>query len=338
MSGSELLEIADSQLSVVRDSDFDLLLADERERDRRVALLDLVWTLRSLDIANLENPDYIERKRRTRVFCKANKLAQRERRHPTLLWSDIAIYHPINDPRTFLAPGLARDEEILMYRVQFAIEQTFKNILESDWINPNTWSLADLVLDLDAVLKGIMHYSRARTVGQFYQLDPFLGPNPEYRGHATGSFSAWTYLMGIFLSGNRSYVRRLCDETNWKAFDQDAAPYVKQVTCGAFKSLGECITDSQLTVRQREHADRIAALARHRFTLFLHSHRGAIKRHARASFADRSPSEPPKTNAETIREAISDMVVPTRGADTVVDVARNKSRDRSRQSAGTHRG
>jgi hypothetical protein len=104
-------------------------------------------------------------------------------------------------------------------------------------------------------------------------------------------------------------MRRLSDEANWKAFDHDAAPYIKQVTDGAFKTLGEYISTSRLTVRQREHADRIVALARHRFTLFLHSHRGAIKRHAHASFTDRSPSDPPKTNAETIREAISDMAV-----------------------------
>lgn len=47
---------------------------------------------------------YPARKRESHLFCRAKMLADIECRHPALSWSDIAIYHPTNDPRTFLPP------------------------------------------------------------------------------------------------------------------------------------------------------------------------------------------------------------------------------------------
>lgn len=195
-----------------------------------------------------------------------------------------------------------------MYQVQHGIERIFKEIIESDWEKLTIWLLAEMVEGIDLALKSLMLYSGARTVGQFYQLDPFLGPNFEYRGHATGAFSAWTYLLGFFLSKNRAFEERLCDETNLKAFDIDARHHIADVRGSAFLTLEQRLVNARGSGgHQVKNAENMAELARRRFTLFLHSHRGAIKRHASSSFADESPSHPPRTNIETITEAIADM-------------------------------
>jgi hypothetical protein len=310
ITGGELFAIADRKLAEVPWSTWQTILAAERITDRRVALLDLVWMLRSLDIANTGDPQYPTRKRESQLFGRAKMLADIECRHPALSWSDIAIYHPITDPRTFLPPGDARDQEILMYSVQYAVEQMLKRVHEVDWAWPTRRILFGLVFDLHASLEALIHLSRVRTVGQFYQLDPYLGANGEYRGHATGAFSAWTYLMAIFLAENESFTRRLCDEVNRRGFDRDADPYIDRVDAGTFRSLGSYLAAAPLTRGDRAELDVLHGEARRAFTLFLHSHRGAIKRHAPASFTDPSPTDPTLTNRDSIKEAINDMASP----------------------------
>jgi hypothetical protein len=307
LTGGELFAIADCKLAAVPPSTWENLLAPDRTADRRVALLDLVWTLRSLDIANAGDPQYPVRKRESELFGLAKKLADMEWRHPALSWSDIGIYHPINDPRTFLAPSEARDQEILMYSAQYAMELMFKRVLEIDWTHPTRQMLSDLVFDLNASLKALRHLSRVRTVGQFYQLDPYLGANGEYRGHATGAFSAWTLLMAIFLAENQSFTTRLCDQANRKGFDRDAARHIDRVDAGTFTPLGSHLAATALTRSEKAELEVLHGEARRVFTLFLHSHRGAIKRHAPVSFTDLSPTDPTLTNRESIREAIDDM-------------------------------
>jgi hypothetical protein len=311
LTGGELVAIADRKLAEVPASTWQKILASERTIDRRVALLDLVWTLRSLDIANAGDPQYPARKRESQLFRMAKTLADIECRHPALSWSDIAIYHPINDPRTFLPPGEARDQEILMYSVQYAVELMFKRAHEMDWAHPTRRMLFGLVFDLHASLEALIHLSRVRTVGQFYQLDPYLGANGEYRGHATGAFSAWTYLMAIFLAENESFTRRLCDDVNRRGFDRDADAYIDRVDAGTFTPLGSYLAAAPLTRDDRAELDVLHNEARRAFTLFLHSHRGAIKRHAPASFTDLSPTDPMLTNRESIKEAINDMAAPS---------------------------
>lgn len=307
LTGPELFMLAEQKFDKVSDATIDGLFEAARRPERQVALLDLLWMLRSLDIAHSDDVTYRDRKRGSRLFGLAQAFADMEGRHPALSWSDISIYHPVFDPRTFLGPSSARDEEVLMYATQCAMEQIHKRILEQTWSELTPSMLSDLVRDLDASLKGLIHYSRSRTIGQFYQLDPFLGPNNEYRGHATGSFSAWSFLIGIFLSGNYSFARRLTDEANRKGFDRDADPYIDQVIAGTFKSLDYYVEHARLTPEERVRADALYSEAMHTFTLFLHSHKGAIKRHAKASFEDPSPTDPVQTNAETIKEAIGDM-------------------------------
>lgn len=307
LSGPELFTIVEDTFDMVSAKTEESLLTRVGRVERRVALLDLVWVLRSLDIAHTGDPTYPARKRASRLFGMAHALAGIERRHPVLAWSDIAIYHPISDPRTFLPRGKARDEEILMYSVQNALERLFKGVHERDWTRPTRHMLIELQLDLKDSLRAIMHYGRVRTVGQFYQLDPYLGANNEYRGHATGAFSAWTLLMGVFLSGNESFARRLRDPANRKAFDRDADPYIDQIVAGTFSPLGARLAAAPLEPKDRTELEAMHDEARHIFTLFLHSHRGAIKRHAPASFADPSPTDPTQTNIHTISEAIDDM-------------------------------
>jgi hypothetical protein len=307
LSPGKLFEIAERRLSEVPDGTFSDLLYSGISTPRRVALLDLVWMLRSLDIAHSSSCQYIERRNQCQLYDRARSLAHKERRNPALSWSDIAIYHPANDPRSFLAPGSARDQEILMYRVQGAIEETFKQALRTDWSKLTVRMASELVVDLNVVLKGMVHLSKVRSIGQFYQLDPFLGPNDRYRGHATGAFSAWTFLMGIFLSGNSSFARRICDNSNRLAFDCDAIPYIEEVKLESFKKLREFIDLASFAAPDKTRVDDLFDEALNKFSLFLHSHRGAMKRHAEGSFGDPSPSDPVQTNGEVIKEAIAGM-------------------------------
>lgn len=317
LSGPELFAVAERAFDAVPSRTWDDLRGPQHSARRRVALVDLVWFLRSLDIAHADDPEYPARKRESRLFAMTRSLADIEGRHPVLSWSDMAIYHPVSDPRTFLPPGEARDQEILMYSVQHASERMFKRVHQWDWAHPTKRMLTELVFDLNAALRALMHYSRVRTVGQFYQLDPYLGDNGEYRGHATGSFSAWTLLMGIFLAGNDSFARRLSDGTNRKAFDRDADPFIDRVAAGTFVPLGSHLAAARLDSGERAELEALHNEARRVFTLFLHSHRGAIKRHAPASFTDPCPTDPALTNRESIRESIDDMAMRPARAKTV---------------------
>jgi hypothetical protein len=284
------------------------LEAPENVRARRVALLDLVWVERSLDVAYNHSPEYKAKKQYARVFGLARTLASIERRHPVLSWSDIAIHHPSADPRSFLAPSALRDQEILMYRIQGAIERTFKSIIETSQGATCPADLAEQVDDLDYVLKAMMHLNKVRTIGQFYKLDPFLGPNSEYRGHGTGAFSIWTFVLGVLLVDNAHLRARITDPVNWMAYDRDADLYIKQIAEDAFMTLPATVA-AQTAIAENEKEEIIALLdaARTKFTLFLHSHRGAMKRHAPGSFTDSAPSFPSMTNWQAIKAAIDGM-------------------------------
>jgi hypothetical protein len=70
-----------------------------------------------------------------------------------------------------------------MYSVQNALEQMFKRAHERRSRHAHRAGVRP-----QRGVEDLMHYGRVRTVGQFYQLDPYLDDNGEYRGHATGSF------------------------------------------------------------------------------------------------------------------------------------------------------
>jgi hypothetical protein len=116
--------------------------------------------------------------------------------------------------------------------------------------------------------------------------------------------------MGIFLAGNESLARRLSDDANHKAFDRDADPYIDQVVGGTFLPLGAYLAAARLDLEQRAEPEVLHGEARLVFTLVLHSHRGAIKSHAPASFADPCPTDPAIINRQSIHEAIGDMAAP----------------------------
>jgi hypothetical protein len=299
----DLFATVEAFMADLPDGLFRELAEPARTADRRIALLDLLWASRSLDIAYGGIAKYRDRRRGSALFGRSAALARVERRHPVLSWSEIAIYHPVGDPRSFLPPGSDRDQEVLMYRVQAAIERTFKAILDYDPAAVDTSTLVEMNADLDCVVKAMVHLNRSRTLGQFYKLDPFLGPNEEYRGHGTGAFSVWSYVLGLFLSGNPTMRSRLLDEANQLAFDRDADPLVDQVRRGEFATLDRVVADAGLG--RSDETDHLCAQARTKFALFLHSHRGAIKRHARDSFGATAPSCPTMTNEESIKASLA---------------------------------
>ena len=208
----------------VPDSTLAALEGSQHSAEARTAMLDMCFAERSLAVANSGIDAYKLRRPSTRMFRWMRRLAISQRRNPLLSWSDIAIRHPTNDPRSFLASGNVQDQEVLMYRIQSAIERVFRKLLFASWSGQHEAFMAasDAVLELKAVVAAMVYLSKVRTVGQFYKLDPFLGVNGDVRGHATGAFSAWTFLMALRFTGSASAMARICDPGNRKAFDSDA--------------------------------------------------------------------------------------------------------------------
>jgi hypothetical protein len=284
------------------------LIEPENSAARRVGILDLVWVERSLSVAYGHSIGYRSKREHSRLFEFACTLAAIERRHPALSWSDIAIYHPSNDPRSFLGPGSIREQEILMYRIQGAIERTFKSIIETSREGLCQGNLQRNVKDLDHVLKAMMHLNKVRTIGQFYKLDPFLGANGEYRGHGTGAFSIWTFVLGVLLAENEHLRSRINDPNNWMAYDRDADSHIAQIADTTFVSLPAAVAaQAGATGDEGEELAALVNAMRAKFTLFLHSHRGAMKRHSPSSFIDSAPSFPGMTNSQAIKAAINGM-------------------------------
>lgn len=303
-----LFRESEDLMSIISTDRIAVLQLPENIRTRRVALLDLVWAERSLDVAYNRSAEYKARKRHARVFKLARILAGIERRHPVLSWSDIAIYYPSRDPRSFLGPGSLRDQEILMYRMQGSIERVFKSVIETSQVITRPVDLKQKVDDLDYALKAMIHMNKFRDVGQFYKIDPFLGANGSYRGHATGAFSVWSLVLGVLLADNAHLRSRIIDPANRMAYDRDADSYVMQIVNDEFVTLPAAVAaQAAIAGNEREEISMLLDAARTKFTLFLHSHRGAIKRHAAASFADSAPSFPSMTNSQAIKATIDGM-------------------------------
>ena len=315
ISADELRTVSEERLALVNDRIFTRLTGDAPTMFKRVALLDLVWVSRSLDIAYIDPLERVTKRAASQVGRRMMELSTVEGRHPVLSWSDIAIYHPADDPRSFLMPGEARDQEIFMYRVQRAMEEVFAAAVQVEPGAVDAELLTHLVNDLTTVVKSMSYLNRVRTVGQFYKLDPFLGPNGEYRGHGTGAFSVWSFLMGVFLTDNTEYKIRLLDPKNQLAYDRDADHLVDAVRTNQFRTLSEIILTSGLPCAVKEEMRFSHAAAADKFSVFLKAHHGAMKRHSPASFGDPAPSVPSVDNAEAIRRAIkSSRMDPTDAA------------------------
>jgi hypothetical protein len=297
LSPDDLLRIIDNHSSNIDEATMRHLVNDTASR--RVASVDLAFAERAVDIAHGESVAYREQRRGLDVFRKAAALAELDERQPVLTWSDIAIGHPIGDPRSFLDRGHARDQEILMYRIQSGIERTFKKFVTEwpDTVVTASW-LADLHADIDAVVEAMIHLTRVREPGQFYKLDPFLGANRGVRGHGTGSFSAWTFLAGWFLTGRDEFRFRVCDPANLAALDPDARLYIRAAACLGVATLVERAPEGG-------RSPQVGAVQA-AFYDFLKVHRGAIRKHAAASFDDAAPANPSITNAESMRRSLDE--------------------------------
>jgi len=277
------------------------LKSASRQDDRRVALVDLAFAERALSVAFSGDQGYRSARDRSDFFAKARELAAIEERHPQLSWGDISNYHPAHDPRSFLDDGPARDQEIFMYRVQGAIERAFKEIVLG-WslrIDSRRW-FASMIELLDSVMAAMATLTRVREVGQFYKLDPYLSSNNEVRGHGTGSFSAWTFLVGFALSGDETFRSRLCDPLNRMAFDTDARPYISAVESAEIDTFVQRVSESD------PHC-RALATAQRKFEGFLRVHHAAIRKHAQLSFSYPAPASPEITNEDSIRASIQAM-------------------------------
>ena len=311
LTPNQLFDQAEALVGQIPETTFQELLQDDNVAGRRGAILDLVWMVRSLDIAHDSafntDPDYIARRDASLLFQRTKLLTDREGRHPNLSWSDISLYHPVDDPRTFLEPGAARDQEILLYRTQAGIDKTFKALVEGDYSSLSHTSLEEMSQDMDAVVDAVVYLNRVRNPGQFYQLDPYLGGNGQYIGHGTGAFSAWSYLAGYFLGENEAYKDRLLRPDNQRAFDRDADPLIEQVRTGKFKTLSQLIAESPMDRHQRELAQELQQDIAKKFSLFLRAHRGAIRKHAPGSLAFEAPAALDITNTQSIDGAIADM-------------------------------
>jgi hypothetical protein len=302
IAAEDLLRVVEDLSRNVDDDTMQGLAEDTAAR--RVASLDLAFAERAVDIAHGQAWAYRERRRGLDVFQKAEALAELDGRYPMLGWSDIAIGHPLDDPRSFLDPSGARDQEILMYRIQSGIERAFKRLV-TQWPDARitaAW-LSALHADLDAVVAAMTHLTRVREPGQFYKLDPFLGANGATRGHGTGAFSAWTFLAGWYMTGREEFRSRLCDPQNLRAFDPDSRLYIRTVACLGVATLPERAAQG---MRQPMEIEAVQA----RFYDFLKIHRGAVRKHAPASFADAAPASPLIDNAESMRRSLQDTRKP----------------------------
>ncbi len=306
VSADELFNTAHDLLSAVSDRTYDQLRLSADVTSRRIAILDLVWMVRSLDVAYAEDGAYLARKNGSALLRVTRMLADVEQRNPNLSWSDIAMYHPVADPRCFLAPGPARDEEIFMYRSQHAIEKILKLLVELHERDELALDILPILpVSLDSVVQTMVRLSVDRTPGHFYALDSFLGPNHEFVGHATGAFSAWSYIVGYFLFGHDDFKQRLLRPQNRRAFDCDAHPYIQRIENGTFSTADNLLRTCELDDEKRDRANALFEAARKNFTLFLRVHRGAITRHAHASFDDAAPADLAIANRESVHRGIA---------------------------------
>lgn len=294
----ELFGRIESLVKEIPEETFTNLLGDGQTRDRRTALIDLVFALRSLDVAYKDDPSYDETKSQSLLLQRATVLAQKEGRRPFLQWSDTAIDYPFDDPRAFMSPGPARDQEIQLYTTNGSADNVFKSVVDGDYANLSPYEFETLGVAMFEVGQWLAHLSRIRDLGHFQRMDPFLGAKDENGVIvASGSFSAWTFLAGWFLTERAIFKERLTRSENLPYFDRDADSYIQAIRDGSFKTLRQVL--SGLPIGQAEILEREKTLIKW-FDEFYLIHKGAAKRHAAYELPSSSPSYPLMTNRESM--------------------------------------
>lgn len=254
------------------------LIARSTSRDARVAMLDLVWAERFVNVAHTDRESYRIRRNASRFFSISRHLAAAVGRYPLIQWTDIAEHYTVNDPRTFLSSGHDRLQEIHLYRVQSAIERGARRIvLHWGSGHPEAKAQEDILAISDGIAKSMANLTRKRQPGELDKLDRFLSPNDEVIGHATGSFSAWTKLAGYLCTGRESMLGAIVDPLNRAAFNAETSAWIAKATTGQI---------DPLCPERGELAHRISK----RCTDFHLIHRGAVKRHASGALSCPAPS------------------------------------------------
>ncbi len=314
MTAAELFDDLDSVARTLDAGTVDRLIADPMSTAARVACLDIAFAERFLCVAHGgPTQEYRARRAKAMWFHVGVRLAKSQQRSLFLQWTDIAVGHPVWDPRTFSSPGRGRDQEILLYRIQSGIERAFRQIVvewpRTHMTEQSARSIGEL---LDAVVASMIHLSRVRDVGEFDKLNRFLTPNGETHGHATGSFSVWTMLAGYLLTGR--LLDRLTDPENRPVFDPDARPWIDAIVAGEV---------TPLPGLRGEHPD-VDELVDHvirQYRRFHEVHRGAVRKHASAALAEQAPSNRLLTNKESFEEAIGiTREVPKAGHDNRIRI------------------
>jgi hypothetical protein len=289
----------------------DSLVAQPGSMSSRVAALDLMMIERSLSVVyGGPTQHYRARRSQSLLLRTLRRLARAQKRPLYLGWIDIANWHPVQDPRTFVSEGFARDQEILLYRVQHGIERTFQRIVVEWPVDYMSSKIAEeMGADLDVAVSAMLHLRTVRQHGEFDRLNRFLTPNGEAHGHATGSFSAWTMLAGFVLTGH--LPKRLVLEENRAAYDPDARPFIDAVISGEITPLPR--------MRGADHdgadIERLVAHCIRQFGRFLEVHRGAVRSQAPAALAEQAPSDPEVTNLQSFNEIIAS----TKGVEWIAD-------------------
>lgn len=202
--------------------------------------------------------------------------------------------------QTLVPAGAARDQEILLYRIQHGIERTFQHIVVEWPVGYMSPKIAEeMITDLNEAVAAMLHLRQVREHGEFDRLNRFLTPNGEAVGHATGSFSAWTMLADYVLTGH--LPRRLLLEENRAAYDPDAVPFIDAAAAG------EIVPLPQMRGVDADGADieKLVQTCIRQFGRFLEVHRGAVRSQAPAALTEQAPSNAEVTNLESINEIIS---------------------------------
>lgn len=301
MSPSEFMDEAEAVFATVAPAIIEELVRKPGTISARTARLDIAYLERALCVSHGgPTQQYRAKRAGSPVFRAGVRLANSQDQQLFLGWPDIANRYPVHDPRTFSPPGQGRDQEVMLYRIQSGIERVFQHIVvewPTNYISPKV--AEQIACELDAVADAMVHISQVREVGEFDSLNRFLTPNGEAHGHASGSFSVWTFLVGYLLTGE--VPDRLINPENRWAFDADARSWIDAMIAGELTPL-PAMRGSSPDITEVEHLTTTAVRL---FGRFYEVHRGAVRRHARGALHEQAPSNRLLTNIESINEIIA---------------------------------
>lgn len=308
MTAGELFDLIEDAAASVDDATVRYLLAHPGSTSARIARLDCAFAERNLSVAHGgPTPEYKARRTKAKFFKIGTMLARSQQQYPFLQWSDIGVHHPIWDPRTFLSPGPGQDQEVLLFRVQSSIDRAFRRLVV-EWPRSEARMSAsmcqDIIDDLDAVVRAMINLTRVRQVGEFDKLNRFLSPTGEVHGHATGSFSVWTFLAGYLLTSRPAYLDRLVDPENRWAYDTDARAWIDGIQAHEVTPLTEMKFATSDSVR-----DELIESMQRRYTDFHKVHRGAVRKHALEAMSEAAPAARLNTNGEMFDRSVETLIV-----------------------------